>query len=177
MPWPKGVSTDHLKVWTPEQEQYVKENYDGNGSGLAEILPFSGASIRNKAKRLGIVNHKHFHNVVMYQMPYINEADKYYIAGFFDGEGSLFRHQKGWRISIGNSDEAVIRWMRALFNDIGTFDSFPPRKAQHKFAYAWRINRQGEVWAFLEMFKSYLKIKDKLALVALEEFRRKFLNS
>jgi hypothetical protein len=174
MGWPKGVSTDHLRSWTEEQEQYVRDNYNGKGSDLAKVLPFSASSIRNKAKRLGVKNKGHFHNVVKTEMPKLSESDMQYLAGFFDGEGSFYRHQKGWRVSIGNSDKDVILWIAEAFKGYGKFDVFPPRKQQHLPSYTWRLNRQGDVWSFMEIMEPYLKIKNKIALFAIKEYEAKF---
>jgi endogenous inhibitor of DNA gyrase (YacG/DUF329 family) len=49
---------------------------------------------------------------------HLQPVDAAYIAGFFDGEGSIIRTKPGtWRVVIYQSDEATIRWLAEV---IGT---------------------------------------------------------
>lgn len=173
MPWPKGVPTEHLRAWTQEQEQYVMDNYDGNGSELAKVLPFSGSAIRNKAKRLGVSNTEHFHNVKMTPCNKITPEDAQYIAGFFDGEGSIFPHQKHYRCSVANSDRNVIEWIKQKIG-FGKIRIFKARKHQHLDSHVLDIFRVGEVWGFLNEIEPYLKVKKQKAQTVLLWFEKNY---
>ncbi len=163
MPWPKGQSTEHLRVWDKEQEEYVRQNYDGEGSKLSNVLPFSSSAIRNKAKRLGVINNQHFHNVIKTGFPKLTEFELGYVAAFLDGEGSITHSatattKTSHRIQIANSNQEVIFWLRDLLR-VGKVRIREPRKHQHLCSYIFYIERQGDVWGFLEMIAPYLKIK------------------
>ena len=82
----------------------------------------------------------------------IRESDAAYLAGLFDGEGSITykkykeRKKKGnkvnyyncWRISmeVSMTDESVLRWMIEVLG-CGTLNK-KPRKNGHKMQYRWR---------------------------------------
>ncbi len=157
------VAQDLREKWNEEQEIFVCENYNGNGSKLAEVLPFSASAIRNKAKRLGVQNNKHFHHVTKTELPKLSEFDLGYVAAFLDGEGSITHSEtattnRSHRINIANSNQEVIFWLRDLLR-IGKIRIQKPRKRQHLYSYVLNIERQGDVWGFLEMISPYLKIK------------------
>jgi hypothetical protein len=179
MPWPKGRPNNELKKWTKEQEDYVDANYDGNGSTLSNVLPFSASAIRNKAKRLGTKNTKHFHNVVKTEMPNLSQYELGYIAGFVDGEGSITHSSTAsstvqHRIQIGNSDAEVISWIHITLR-VGVIRVNKARKLQHLDSYVLNIERQGDVWGFLEMIYPYLKTKRSKSLLVLRELEQRHI--
>ena len=87
----------------------------------------------------------------------ISSEDIAYIAGLFDGEGSIYyarriekkkKHKgKGYRESMSQrismevtmTDESVIRWMHEVLK-VGTFNKKPPGNGQlgRKMQYRWR---------------------------------------
>ena len=88
----------------------------------------------------------------------IPETDRAYIAGLFDGEGSIYykkvkekkkkhkgqegyRYANAWRISmeITMTDRSVIEWVHEVLG-VGTFAKKPPGKGQigRKMQYRWR---------------------------------------
>lgn len=85
-----------------------------------------------------------------------------YIAGFFDGEGSITRVSKGVRISISQTNEPVL-------NDIKEFAGygfvFKNRKRQPHWKDSWvyYIARQEEVYKFLKSVYPHLTVKKELA--------------
>ena len=178
MPWPKGKPTEHLRIWTGEQEKAVIEQYDGNGSSLANVLPFSASAIRNKAKRLGVQNNAHHHHVIPTRLPKISKDDWNYIAGFVDGEGSITYSSTSstrtqYRIQIANSDEMVIRWIHSKL-EIGKVRINKPRKQQHLHSFILNIERQGDVWGFLVAIMPYLRVKKLKAEIVLKELINRF---
>ena len=178
MPWPKGQPTEHLRVWDKEQEEYVRQNYDGEGSKLSNVLPFSANAIRNKAMKLGVVNYQHFHHVTKTEMPKLSEFELGYVAAFLDGEGSITHSEtattkRAHRINIANSNQEVIFWLRDLLC-IGKIRIQKPRKRQHLYSYVLNIERQGDVWGFLEMIAPYLKIKQFKAIQVLTLLKERY---
>jgi len=170
-----------LRKWSEWQEDYVRQNYDGNGSGLSNVLPFSASAVRNKAKRLGVENNHHFHHVTKTELPKLSEFELGYISGFVDGEGSITYSSKAssriqYRIQIVNSDQNVITWLHELLC-IGRIRINQPRKSQHLISYNLTIERQGDVWAFLRMMLPYLKVKNAKAKQVLDDLEQKYDNN
>ncbi len=175
MPLPESEKIDHRVEWSAEQEEYVRLNYDGKGSELAKVLPFSGAAIRNKAKRLGVVNHSHFHHFFATELPKIKVADLAYIAGFLDGEGSIFQNNKKcvhqWKVNFCNTDKDVIYWIYKTIGEIGKIRSYQPRGHQNKVAYLLDIIRQGDIYSLLLKLRRYLHTKKKKADATIKDIR------
>jgi len=82
----------------------------------------------------------------------LTENDKAYIAGLFDGEGSVDytrrwekrtkgRRYKVWRIimDIAMTDELVIRWVHEILG-VGSVMEKPPRKPHYKKQWRWRCS-------------------------------------
>lgn len=84
----------------------------------------------------------------------LREADIAYIAGLFDGEGSVTykkyyetkkkrdgspRKTYTWRIvmEVTMTDESVLRWMMEILG-CGTLNKKPRDKTGHKMQYRWR---------------------------------------
>lgn len=173
--------TDKRIKWNSELEDFVKENYNINGSSLENVIPFTGSAIRNKAKRLGIRNKGHFHNVVKTKMPALSQVDMGYIAGFMDGEGSITYSMSAFtrtqhRIQIGNSNPEVISWIHGILG-IGVIRVNKARKNQHLDSYVLNLERQGDVWGFLVMIYPYLRIKQLKAISVIEELEHRYMNS
>jgi len=178
MPWPKGQPTEHLRVWSKEQEEQIRQKYDGNGSNLSNVLPFSASAIRNKAKRLGITNNSHFHHVTKTELPKLSEFELGYVAGFMDGEGSITYSSNAstkiqYRIQIANSDQDVILWLRQILG-IGRLRIQKARKHQHLDSYVLNIERQGDVWGLLDLVIPYLKIKKQKAIGVLDILEQRY---
>ena len=155
---------DQRVKWTKEQEEYVRQNYDGEGSNLNNVLPFTSSAIRNKAMRLGVINNQHFHHVIKTELPQLSEYELGYIAAFLDGEGSIYESMVGqYKVQFANSDEMVIRWIHSVLG-IGKVRKYQPRGNQNLASHVLCIERQGDVWGFLEMIVPYLKIKKQKAI-------------
>jgi len=157
------VAHDLRDKWTKEQEEYVRQNYDGEGSKLSNVLPFSANAIRNKAKRLGVINNQHFHHVIKTELPKISIENLQYSAGFIDGEGSFYPNSRKtiqYKCSVANSNIEVIKWLLNIFV-IGKIRVYQPRGNQHLPSYVWVIERQGDLWGFTELIWPYLKVKQQ----------------
>jgi hypothetical protein len=101
-----------------------------------------------------------------------------YIAGIFDGEGSISilrrKSCSSWNWShsemliVSNTNEELIAWF--LRNIGGVIDTIRRSNARHKTSYSWRINGRN-VERFLVPILPYLVVKKARAEIALE-FRR-----
>lgn len=84
----------------------------------------------------------------------IHEVDAAYIAGLFDGEGTVTykkyrekkkdrqgntRYANAWRISmeIAMTDQSVLIWLHQVLGT-GTLNKKPRDKTGHKMQYRWR---------------------------------------
>ncbi len=81
----------------------------------------------------------------------MNTNDIAYIAGLFDGEGSVEYKQrwgkkgtkkyKVWRIimDIAMTDESVVKWVHEVLG-VGSIMERPPRKPHYKKQWRWRCS-------------------------------------
>jgi len=93
-----------------------------------------------------------------------------YIAGIFDGEGSLSKRASDgkWIVAIGMTDEGVIRWLAQFGGTFGVTE----RKAPRQVFYTWRLARLYDVLCFLTHIRPYLIVKRDIsttAITALED--------
>jgi len=122
----------------------------------------------------------------------LNELDLSYIAGFFDGEGSVTIHHNyapsprgkspnhTLQVSIGNTDPRVIVWIHEHFGGALTMRSgFKPN---HRDVIQW-MARSNKAARFLRMILPYLRMKREQAEIALtfqqakSGYRKKMLSS
>lgn len=105
----------------------------------------------------------------------LNNEDLAYIAGFFDGEGSVTIHEN-WRpsprgkspnhtlqVSIGNTDASVLIWVHSMFG--GSLTTRKPRPG-HRIVTQWIIRSNGAA-KFLATIRPFLRMKTKQADIAL----------
>ncbi len=79
-----------------------------------------------------------------------------YIAGFFDGEGSIGKHTQAknyWRISIGQKSKEVL-YMIKEFTKMGAI-----YQENSKDMYRYQIWRQDEVYRFVTAILSHTVVK------------------
>lgn len=92
----------------------------------------------------------------------LTETDKAYLAGLFDGEGTLgYYHYRGNRhevmVAITNTDMRVHTW---LLDKVGCGTIRPVSQCRNKhIAFHWRISNRSRVQALLEAILPYLIIK------------------
>lgn len=101
----------------------------------------------------------------------LTEADKAYLAGFVDGEGSIgyYFHAGKNRyeatLSITNTDPRIMDWIKVRI-DYGNFVNYTKQDASGRrkhVAHVWRINNKPRVKDFLEAITPYLVIKREQA--------------
>lgn len=85
-----------------------------------------------------------------------------YIAGFFDGEGSITYNGKGHRISIAQTNKKVLGDV-ARFTKIGYVISVTKRRSHWKDSWVYYIAKQSDILSFLEHTQQFLIVKRHLA--------------
>lgn len=81
-----------------------------------------------------------------------------YIAGFFDGEGSLTHNGRGFRITIPQTNEEVLNKLRD-FSGIGYVIKLKKREIHWKDAWLYYVASTKDVCIFLKRVAPYLVIK------------------
>lgn len=89
-----------------------------------------------------------------------------YIAGFFDGEGSLVRHGKGFRISISQANKEILEEIRD-FTGIGHICEITKRKPHWSDSWIYFIAKQSDVYKFVKRAEPRLVLKRKLSREAI----------
>lgn len=90
-----------------------------------------------------------------------------WLAGFFDGEGSLSpynggrnKHYPCWVISIPNTNKDSIDHCKTIAGSgIISLKSDKSRKAHHKPIWQWRVNAQRDIASLCQQMLPYLIIK------------------
>lgn len=84
-----------------------------------------------------------------------------YIAGFFDGEGSITHNGKGYRITITQTNLQVLQGIRQ-FTKIGNVIALARRQPHWKDNWAYYIAKQADVYRFLKGVTPHLIVKQNL---------------
>lgn len=93
-------------------------------------------------------------------------TERAYIAGLFDGEGSVVRARTGYYIlQIGMTHQGVMEYLASMGGSMRTEQ--PPGNRQ--LLYRWRILARREVIEVLQALLPYLRVKRDLANAALDE--------
>lgn len=85
-----------------------------------------------------------------------------YIAGFFDGEGSITHNDKGFRVTVAQTNFEVLEQIRK-FVGFGFIIKPTKRKAHWKDSWVYYIARQKNIYSFLQSVSRYLVVKRLLA--------------
>ena len=107
-----------------------------------------------------------------------NLEDYVYLAGLFDGEGSLYilhripkEHEKEksprfWlQMQIGMTDKPVIDWLKDTFG--GSVLTEHHKEERWKTCYRWRLNNKLAA-TLLQQIRPWLKVKHRKADIAQE---------
>src|SRR6266404_3684313 len=109
-----------------------------------------------------------------------------YIAGFFDGEGSVTIHENGGpsprgkntnhtlQVSIGNTDPRILRLLYTEFG--GSLTLRQNTKPNHRDVYQWII-RAAKALPFLEAIEPFVEMKREQVIIALAFQRSKKLGN
>ena len=107
----------------------------------------------------------------------LSDDDLAYIAGFFDGEGSITIHEN-WRpsprgkspnhtlqVAIGNTDDRVLIWLHSVFGG-SLIIRKPNLNPNHRRVTQWII-RSGGASDFLRSILPFLRMKEKQAKIGI----------
>lgn len=94
-----------------------------------------------------------------------------YIAGFFDGEGSISHNGSGYRLTISQTNEEVLEAIRA-FTKTGKVLSITKRKPHWKDSWVYNISKQKDIEKFLLKISPNLIVKKPLALKVLLNLKK-----
>lgn len=97
-----------------------------------------------------------------------SETDWAYLAGFFDGEGTITASVgRDWRprLKVTQRTSYVIEHLYYLFG-VGSFRTYLNQRDQ-KTVYAWEVGRKQEVRYLLQGMLPYLIVKEEQAELAL----------
>ncbi|MBI3120209.1 MAG: LAGLIDADG family homing endonuclease [Candidatus Kerfeldbacteria bacterium] len=89
-----------------------------------------------------------------------------YIAGFFDGEGSILRSPKGFRITIPQTNLDVLREIHQ-FTGVGNVIAVTKRQAHWKDSWVYYIAKQKDILFFLRHVQPYVIVKRENTLRAI----------
>jgi len=94
-----------------------------------------------------------------------------YIAGFFDGEGSLCHNGKGFRVTIPQTSRPVLKETNE-FVGYGNIIYLPKRKIHWSDGWTYYIAKQSEVYAFLKKIYPYIIVKKNLVKKTIPKLRK-----
>ena len=95
-----------------------------------------------------------------------------YIAGFFDGEGSVTDYKKKCRVTITQTNKEVLERIRS-FAGVGSIAEITKRKSHWKDSWVYYISKQSDLLKFLNGVAPRLVVKRKLAQNAIVVLERK----
>ena len=84
-----------------------------------------------------------------------------YIAGFFDGEGTIAHNGKGFRISIPQTNKLVLQKIKSFIGN-GNIIYIPKRKSHWRDSWTYYLARQSEVYEFLLKIGPFLIVKNNI---------------
>lgn len=88
-----------------------------------------------------------------------------YIAGFFDGEGSVTKNLSGFRITIPQTHRVILESIQS-FTGIGSVTKQVKRRSHWHESWTYAISRQEHVYFFLKHVQPHIVVKkDKVTKV------------
>jgi len=98
-----------------------------------------------------------------------------YVAGFFDGEGTITKAEKRYRIYVTQTSREVLDSICQLA-DVGSVKPIKKRKSHWQNAWVYYITDKHKIRYFLRQVYPYLVVKKQLASKALEDIDEKITN-
>lgn len=109
----------------------------------------------------------------------MTESEKAYIAGLFDGEGSIViavtkpstkrktKSPSHWlQVGITNTDRPLIDWLHSIAGGHVCDNSHSPSRKRQRPCFAWRKN-SNQAMEFLRDIRPYLRAKAEQADIAI----------
>lgn len=156
--WAEGRFDNRKSHKHPDLDE-VKRLYSSGYSmkEIAEEMGFTGWCIRDRIHKMKLP----IHPPCRLKLPTItipeSEVELAYIAGFFDGEGTIRVYHKNQRFSasIGQKRKPVLEYIAKIFNG-GTF-----QYTKRTEVWGWRLRRLSDVYLFMLCIYPYLIVKRK----------------
>jgi len=148
------------------------KGFYSNGYSMEEIANEMGYTfwlIRDRIHKMGLP----IHPPCRLNEPSINipekEIDLAYVAGFFDGEGTISVYHKNQRFSatIAQKRKPVLEYIANLFGT-GTF-----QYTEKTEMWAWRLRNLSDSYIFLLCIYPYLIVKKEEAEIFFEKVDKK----
>ncbi|MFA6526072.1 MAG: LAGLIDADG family homing endonuclease [Candidatus Buchananbacteria bacterium] len=95
----------------------------------------------------------------------------HYIAGFFDGEGSITYNGKGYRVTISQTNKEVLDQIRD-FSGIGGVIAVTKRKKHWKQSWVYYVAKQKDVDIFLKKIRNKVLVKRSLTIITLNKLKK-----
>lgn len=93
-----------------------------------------------------------------------------YIAGFFDGEGSIVHNGSGFRITISQTNFSVLKTMQD-FIGFGLIFKNRKRRSHWKESWVYYIAKQEKVYIFIKNILPFIIVKKYLAAKIIPELK------
>jgi len=166
--------------WTEAEIELIKREYPIIGrSGIYKLLPYrSYKSIDSKANRLKLIQNyecriSRFDSVFLANL---TEPTKAYIAGFFDGEGTIgiITRKRPYNtanpnhqlfVSCTNTNEPVIHYLHSIFG--GSIFHANDTRGKRRTCLRWALN-SAKAMQFLSCLLPYLIVKRDEAIIAIK---------
>mgnify|MGYP001617389708 FL=1 len=167
-------------IWTEAEIELLKREYPTIGRlGIYELLPYrSHKSIDSKANRLELIQNyeNRFSRFGSVFLANLTEPVKAYIAGFFDGEGTIGtrtrkrpykttnpNHQLF--VSCTNTNEPVVHYLHSIFE--GNLFYKTDTRGKRRPILRWTL-QSAKAMQFLSYLLPYLIVKRDEAIIAIK---------
>ena len=131
---------------------------------IAKAVGVAQSSVYKRLRRAGIKMRKHGTRSPRIVIPSDNTILAY-VAGLFDGEGSVVSYKGHYQVRIANTYKPVLEWLREVFKCGGITKTTPK-------CYDWKITRRADVVRFLKAIFPFVRIKKDVVLEALKCMRK-----
>ena len=98
-----------------------------------------------------------------------------YIAGFFDGEGSIIHKRTGYALSVSQTNEEVLNEIQH-FTGVGNVYPLSKRKSHWKDAWVYCVTDYRGTLKVLKGMLPHLIVKQKLAQLAIVQVQKLLMN-
>jgi hypothetical protein len=168
------------RAWSQEEVEMLKKLYPIMGTEVQELMPQrSKSSITAMARWLG-VKARPWKNVEASARTQLTDKEIGYLAGFLDGDGSIFVsivHTRGKRlkqdfyvrpyVTFANTNKDVIEFISGLLKKAGIehriIEYIPDGESRKRTSYEIEITTYRNVYAFLKLIYQDLIVRREVA--------------
>lgn len=90
-------------------------------------------------------------------IPALDDLDRAYIAGLWEGEGTI--EKRGRHLNIVSTDKDVIEWLYDVHGETGSIYETQPKVPNSKLQFRWCLNKQNDIIEWCRQIKPYLKMQ------------------